>query len=425
MIGFLKENKSINVILILYNIIIWSYVSLTPMILTKYYGYSETILSFATNIFLITTLSSAIYFNTMFENKIKFKNLLNITLLLFILSLLVLTLITKYNLPKELLYIAKGLEGMGWGLMTVKIGYIYKLILLSNDKNAMINAVKTSIVYLLKAVMPIIFSYIFLIEGKEYMVFAVSMLFYILFLIYVARTKKSIYNQIQNKIDNYQGKIEKKSFIKNLKTMLNFYKGELLKEKIYFTLINFFQNASRPFYDLYMVIFLINVLNYSVVETASILSFMVMGQASQFISSYILKYVSVRIYRILGIIIYAIPFLLIINYYDILKQNILYLYVLFFIFGFGRSFYANYSYIYVMELSKKIKINQIDFATMIFAELSHNIAYFIYGIIMLNGVKIEELFHLWYVLLAGLVLVWFLFDLREDFLEGEAKEEKI
>jgi len=384
------------------------------MILTKYYNFSEVILTFSTNLFLLSFLLSGIISNIYFSNKINFFKLALLSIFGFLLSISIIVLGLYFNLNHSYIYVAKIIEGLSFGLYANIFGYFFKIILLKNKKNNLINSINTSIVYSFKSFIPIIISSLFIIKGAEYTMYFAGILVYSIAIIYTILNSKKINLITKSHINRYHGKsYQKKNFIDNIKNITKFYNKVYLKEKIYYTLIVSIQNFSRPFYDLYMVIYLIDYQNCSVVISSLLLSGMVLGQASQVVSSYILTKTGIKRYRLLGLSIYSIAFVIIINI-DYIYTNTYLAFIIFYILGLGRSFYANYEYAYIMSLSRKIRVNEMDFASMLIREASHNLSYLILGIVLLFGYSVKDLFNLWYFIIIFLFILWYLFDSKNE-----------
>lgn len=406
---FFEKNKIFLFLILINQIAIWSYASLLPMVLSKHYNFSDTFLSYTVTSFLIFFFLGMTYTNLKLDNKLNYTNYL----LFGFLGLFSLTLFQGFqidNLNNKYIYIVlRSFEGFFHGYITILLSFIFKSILVKENKNGLIHSLVVSFGYLVKATLPIFISAFLLFQHFEIVIYWYASFIYLVIILFILYNKKIFSFKYQLRLRKSQGKSNNNSLKVSLFGIKHFYKDNI-KLKIYYTFLIVVQNLNRPFYDLYMVLLLINYYDFSILNATFILSFMVFGQASQVIPGYLSDKIRLDIFRLIGIILYSTPIVIIIFFPNIFN-NIILSCIIFFIFGVGRSFYASFDHkINMILIKEKTKINHISLIQNIIGEFTHYFSYILLGSILWIGLDIKELFYFSLIIVILIYFAYFVFD---------------
>lgn len=407
---FYNTNKILAMLFLINQMAIWSYVTLIPLITSKFYSFSDVFLSYSVSVFLITFFVGITYMNVRMENKLNYTQWLLTTFWVMSLLAFAEAVVLHWGFSKYLFLIIRAIEGYFNGLMMVLMAYVAKSIISKHNKNGLLVSVRNLITYVIKGGWPIIITMFFIFEKYEMAIYIYGGLFYLLGYIYLYYHKKMFTYQYQRVLRRAQGKkLKNLGFFKSLYNMKSFFKSNLTP-KIHFITITIAANLNRPFYDLYMMLFLMNYHSMSIVQTATLTSMMVFGQASEIIPGYFADKIELSKIRIVGLIIYASS-LIIIIFSPIIKENYFVAMFIFYLFGLSRSFYNAYYSKLEMDLIKSgEKVNQTSFVYNFLAELTHYASYTIIGFILLFGLDMKNIMYLSLIPTTVYVLIWLFYD---------------
>lgn len=415
---YIQENKILIVIQIMMHIAVWTYSSIGLLILSKYYLYTDAELSIIQNSFIIGIILSSAYQNINLNKRIKYNKTLLYSMLFTPIVLILKFIWTEFDFNHYAFSVLHLLEGVGYGLMSVIVGHFIKNILLNNHKNGSIYSYIVSSTYLIKTLIPIIVSYYFIIENHENYIFLYGAGLFILNAFIIFWKRKNIFNRYQRLITKQKntGNVKKNiTFKESLLHIALFLKDKNdRKYKIHYIYSLFANNMLRPFYDLYAGLLLINYYNFTLTETITVFSFMVLGQASQFMIGSLSDKIHLYKVGLIGMSIKITMFTIFFYLPDIFTYGIL-PYALFYILGFSRTFYAAYDYKLNNNLIKKgYTVNNISFVQMFFGETGHYFSYAIFAIFLMFGFSIHDLTYVAYTIALSIFTITLIFD-RKNF----------
>lgn len=408
--NFYKKNSIFMAMYFFHQLAIWSYATLFPMVLSKYYGFSDVSLSYIVTAFLVSFFFGMLFMNVKMEHKIHYsKRLMSVFVLMGSLVSLE-AAVVFFGLGEVMFLVVRALEGFVNGMIVVLVMYVVKALLVRQKKNGLLNSVNYMLIYALKGGVPLAVSAFFLFKGYEMAVFIYGAFFYFAAAVFLYLNRHDFTFRYQMILRRSQGKMGKKeSFLSSLISMRGFFRTDL-KMKMHYVAVLVFSNMNRPFYDLYMVLLLLNHYGLSVVKATGLLSAMVFGQASQVISGYLSDRMTIAGMRLLGIAIYVSGFSTIIFFPQIFENYHLAI-IVFYVFGVGRSFYAAYDHKLQMGLIRRgNKINKISFIQQSLAEFTHYMTYLFLGFLLWAGVDMHNMFYFVFFPISAFILIWFFYD---------------
>jgi len=390
----------------------WIYEPLYPLILNKYYNYSEQTISYSWSFYLLTFSIVGIYISIKMENKLNYVKWLIYSTIGIFLSIFISALIVYYDLPKILFILMRSIEGGFTAIPYILYSFMIKATLKDNSKNGTINSFNESLMLMARGIIPIIMSAFLIISGFEifgYFLSAFMFLSLVLFLIY---NKKKILFKYQKLFILNQGKQSQKNFFTTLKDIKNNFNKDYLIQKTHYIILLVVTNLPRPFYNLYMLFLLTNTYGMTITKAISISTFMLFGMASTALSGFIVDRVPLFYYRIVGIFLYTMPLILIISYPNSLQGDI-YPYLIFYLFGLGRSFDSNYDYKLQMKLiNNGVKINHINLLHSSVSEISRYVSYLISSIMITIGFTVGDIFIFPYIMVGIMILMVLSYDFK-------------
>ena len=412
--NYIQENKILILVQILMHIAVWTYSSIALLILSKYYLYTDAELSIIQNSFIIGIILSSAYQNINLNKRIKYNKTLLYSMLFTPFVLILKFIWTEYDFNHYAFAFLHLLEGVGYGLMSVIVGHFIKNILLNNKKNGNIYSYIVSSTYLIKTLVPIIISYYFIVKGHENYIFLYGTFLFLLNATLILVTHKHIFKKYQRLITRQKntGNIKKNiTFKESLLHIVSFLKDKNdRKYKIHYIYSLFANNMLRPFYDLYAGLLLINYYNFTLTETITVFSFMVLGQASQFMIGSLSDKIQLYKVGLIGMIIKILTFTIFFYLPDVFTFGVV-PYILFYVLGFSRTFYAAYDYKLNNNLIKKgYTVNNISFVQMFAGEIGHYFSYALFATFLMFGFNIHDLTYIAYTIAIFILITTVTFD---------------
>lgn len=380
---FVKNNKLIITIQYLYFIGLWTYATIFPLILNKHFSFSTAELSMFQNIYILFMAIGFAFASIYIGKKASYIKIFSNSIFLLPILMIMNYLCIHFNINHLCLFFIRFLEGLSTGIFLSVISFIIRLELLDYQKNGQINSYMFSLGYLIKFLVPIISINYFATKGNEENIFIFATIFYSIMTLILFKYKRFLFYKYQSKISKHNKDKKLLNFMDSLKfNFLFFKKNEYFSLKMFFLSILFSRNSLRPFFDLYLGLFLINTTNKSLTEITFLISLIIIGQSSQIFTGKLSDKINLYYFNLIQLIGLIIVYILLIN---INSFNNLTIYIIFYLFGFFRSMYANYDYKAINYIIEKgnFQINQINFVNNVYGEFIHYLSYLIYGILLL------------------------------------------
>jgi len=416
--SYISNNKTLILIQILMHIATWTYSSITMLMLSKYYSYTDSELSIIQNSFIIGIILSSAFQNINLNKRVKYNHVLLYSMFILPIILLLKFTWTELDLNHFGFSILHFGEGIGYGLISVIVGHFIKNILLNNKKNGHIYSYIVSSTYIIKTVVPLVISYFFIFEGHENYIFLYGFIIFFVNFLIIYKKRRNIFDKYQRLITRQKksGNIKNNiTFKESLNNIYYFLRDEKDRRfKIHYIYAVASHNLLRPYYDLYSGLLLINYYSFSLTKTVAITSFMVLGQASQFIIGSLSDKIKIYLLGSIGMILKILMFGIFFYIPDLFSYGIM-PYIIFYLLGFSRTFYAAYDYKLNNNLIKKgYTVNDIGFIQMFSGEVFHYISYAFFAILLIFGFNIHDLTYITIFIAFFILISMFTFD-RNNF----------
>jgi hypothetical protein len=410
---FIKHNLIIINIQYLYFLGLWAYATLAPLILTKNFAFSSTQISFYQNLFILGFAFGFAFSSLALSSRQSYIHYITRSIIILPILMVLNYCILHFNLHKDLLLVSRLFEGIFSGILLSIISFILKLELLSYQKNGALYSYILSFSYVLKFSIPLISIHFVAIPGHEENIFLLSAFLNFFMVIILFKNKRKIFYKYQLKISKHNKAHDKETLLKSLKSNLHFfYKRHNLFYKYYLIVSIILRYSSRPFFDLYMGLFLIHEYDFSIAQITLFIGFMTLGQSTQLLTGSLSDKINLFYFNFIQVLGTTFLMILLFNF-SIIHESLIITYLFFFFIGFFRGMSANYDYKisnFMTEVAK-FKINQINFITSVFGEVVHYFSYLFYGFLLIF-ISIKSLMII-PIVISGLSLVsLFYFDLK-------------
>lgn len=386
---------------------------MAPLILTKHFNFSTITISFFQNLCILGFALGFAFANIALNARKSYLHYLEKAIILLPILMLIDFIVLKYNLNSNILLTSRFLEGIFCGIFLSTISFLIKLELIDYEKNGEINGYLSSTIYFLKFIVPLITIHFIAINGHEENIFLIGCIIYILMIFVFFKNKRNLFYKYQFKILKHNKKEFYTSYIRALKKNLNFfYKKENMFYKIFYLSLISLRFGLRPFFDLYISIYLIKEYNVSLENIALYISLMVFGQSTQLITGRLSDKINLFYYNLIQIIGSTIVFIFIYKF-ELINNSIILTYLVFFFMGFFRAMYGNYDYKisnFMIEIGK-FKINKINFITNVYGEIIHYIFYLIFGLLLIF-ISLKTLMIIPIIMSILSLVVLFIFDYK-------------
>jgi hypothetical protein len=404
---FVKNNKLIITIQYLYFIGLWTYATILPLILNKHFDFSTAELSLFQNIYILFMAIGFAFASIYIGKKASYIKMFSNSIFLLPILMILNYLCIHFDINHLCLFFIRSLEGLSTGIFLSVISFIIRLELLDYQKNGQINSYMFSLGYLIKFLVPIISINYFATKGHEENIFIYATIFYSIMTLILFKYKRLLFYKYQSKISRHNKDKKSLKFMDSLKfNFLFFKKSEYFSLKMFFLSILFSRNSLRPFFDLYLGLFLINTTDKSLTEITFLVSLIIIGQSSQIFTGKLSDKINLYYFNLIQLIGSIIVYILLIN---IDSFNGLVIYIIFYLFGFFRSMYANYDYKAINYIIEKgnFQINQINFVNNVYGEFIHYLSYLIYGTLLIF-ISIKSLIYV--PLFIFFISIYFLYN---------------
>lgn len=408
---FVKQNKIIIVLQYLFFIGLWTYATIIPLILYKNFGFSTAELSLFQNIYILFMAVGFAIASFYIGKRVSYIKIFSNSIFLLPILMILNYLCIHFDINHLFLFLIRILEGLSTGIFFSVITFLIRLELLDYKKNGQINSYMFSFGYVLKFLIPLISIKYFAITGNEENIFIFATIFYGIMTLILFKFKRKLFYKYQSKISRHNKNKQVLNFIDNFKFNFLFFKrNENFSLKMFFLSILFSRNTLRPFFDLYLGLFLINTTNKSLTETTFLISLIIIGQSSQVFTGKISDKMNLYYFNLIQLVGTLITYYLLINI-EYFQDFIVY--IIFYFFGFFRSMYANYDYKAINYIIKKgnFQINQINFINNVYGEFIHYISYLIYGILLLF-ISIKSLIYIPFIVFILSIYFLYYFDFK-------------
>lgn len=366
-----------NAFLILSNLLLLTAIFIYKIVLTPVlihnFNFMETVLNIGNIGFCLGWVLGILFLNQIFKYKFNFFKLGSFMFsiqatLIFIEFLLIIG--NNYNDYCQWFYIPlRAAEGFTNQIIISLITNLLTYKMITNDKNASINGIISSLSYLIKFVMPIIGA-ILILPAFPLAIMAIPLSIYI-YLFFMFNIKEKIllreyHKYMMKKITNKKDKFKKINFLFLKETMniyslwSSFFKNKNNK-KIYFIIVSFINGKIRVFYDFYLILMLIS-FNFSLKESTFVLSMMMAGMALHFITGFLSEKINYIKLQTTGFICLLSLFIYILikdvpSYIDMI--------IISFLMGFLRTFNWNWDHKFIIENYKSLNQNIDQFKTLL------------------------------------------------------------
>lgn len=397
---FYLINTKLIILLLLNVIAIFTYKVTINATLSKYFGYSEEFLSTSNFVFAVGFMIGVLFAKIILNYRMLFLNIVKLCFIGLFFTVIADFVIIYYNLPNILYLINIVIEALLSSIAIYIIQYHIDIKLIKNDKKGLIQGLLTSKQYIIKFLFPIIAS--FIIENYHPLANLILPAFFYLYIVfYIIKINRyslrKEYIKYERKLNLKTKKtfkwksVSKRIFFNELKYTLskkNF--QEVFKKKkerkVLFVVRILIQNVFRPFYDLYMVLLLINIFKYSMTEATFLVSLMVFGQSlsifTGMISDFFQKIKKYFLLQLISLFVFAIFLSLMLLYsLGVLQLSYNVLAILILIMGINRNFFGDYYNREIFFYSKRESINNIKPLVNLLSELSHSLSYVLCSIL--------------------------------------------
>jgi len=412
--NFVRSNLSLLNLNFIFFFSVWIYSTIAPLILQKDFGMSSVELTYYQNIYILATVFTFALSNIIMGKKVSYIKMIKWPLISLPVVSLVMYLTLHFGWNMSLLYVSRFVEGLACGYFLSIVSFVLKTKLLSEERNGEINSYLISVGYFLKVVVPIITINVFVLNHDPENIFLLSFIVYMILLVHylkVARTISFKYNRdiLKHKITTCE--IVHDTIGSSLKNHMSFFvKKENWFVKLYFIYTISLRYAMRPFFDLYLGLYLIMEYKISIEHITLLISLMVAGQALQALTGRLSDKVNLSTFNIIQLILQTMLLYIIIET-DIVKDYYYLSLLIFFILGMARSMYANYDYKITNYVIKKgsFPVNEITFIHNTFGELIHYFTYVVAGVLLVF-IDLQTLAQYPLIISGLLILGWGIFD---------------
>lgn len=396
-----------NAFLILSNLLLLTAIFIYKIVLTPVlihnFNFMENVLNIGNIGFCFGWVLGILFLNQIFKYKFNFFKLGSLMFsiqatLIFIEFLLIIG--NNYNQLCQWFYIPlRTAEGFTNQIIISLITNLLTYKMITNEKNASINGIISSLSYLIKFIMPIIGTILILPTFPLTIMIIPLMIYFYLFFMFNIKEKmllRDYHKYMLKKIINKKEKFKKIdfNFIKNTFNIYflwtSFFK-EKNDKKIYFIIISFINGKIRVFYDFYLILMLIS-FNFSLKESTFVLSMMMAGMSLHFIIGFISEKINYIKLQTTGFIS-----LLCIFIYIFLKEIPSYtdMIIISFLMGFLRTFNWNWDHKFIVENYKKLNQNLDEFKTLLKLNIEtgtiigYSTGIFVFSLFSFKGIIIE------------------------------------
>lgn len=371
--GFLQRNVLLSLLWMFVTIGIYSFAPIINITLIKYFNINEQELSLISTSLIIGFIG-ANYLNSYFmNNHVNIVKILLYSLIVFLISISVeFYLFTNTKIDLNILILFRLLDGLSSYLFMTTIGHIISTKILKNKIRIKITSLMSTSNYIIKTLIPFFISGLIVFTQKPSILFLLAILCTIITIYLLIVYRRYIYFKYTRILLTITG-TKKRNTKEEIKKYIDTTNLKEYIKRIYYLFMVINHNLLRSSYDLILPVMLIINYKLTLIESTFLISIMVVGQAMQFLTSFILKKINLIYFNYIHLVLH-LSVLVILFKFEI--NNMMILSIIFLLLGISRSMYAIWDYEYGMRLiNKEITIQNHNFISKTIGELGHLISY--------------------------------------------------